>query len=43
MMLMYNMLTMLSPEHLWLYISMLRQFGQQADINITLMAAESLF
>jgi len=33
----------LSPEHLHLCISTLGQFGRQADTNITLTAAESLF
>ena len=43
MMLMCNSLSALSPEHLRLCISMLGQFGQQADTNIALTAAESLF
>jgi hypothetical protein len=33
----------LSPEHLRLCISMLGRFGRQADTNIALTTAESLF
>jgi len=35
-------LAALSPEHLRLSISMLGQFGRQADMNIALTAVESL-
>ena len=43
MMLMCNGLAVLSPEHLRLCISTLGQFRWQADMNIALTAAESLF
>jgi hypothetical protein len=43
MTLMCDVLAVLSPEHLQLHISMLRQFSQQAATNIVLMAAKSLF
>jgi hypothetical protein len=40
---MCDALAALSPEHLRLCISTLGQFGRQADTNIALTAAESLF
>jgi hypothetical protein len=43
MMLMCDGLSAPSPENLRLYISTLGQFGRQADTNIALTAAESLF
>ena len=43
MTLMCDGLAALSPEHLRLCISTLGQFGRQADTNIALTAAESLF
>lgn len=43
MTLMCDGLSALSPEHLRLCISTLGQFGRQADTNIALTAAESLF
>ncbi|KAH9013194.1 hypothetical protein EDB84DRAFT_1533406 [Lactarius hengduanensis] len=43
MTLMCDALAALSPEHLRLCISTLGQFGRQADTNIALTAAESLF
>jgi len=43
MTLMCDGLAALSPEHLRLCISTLGQFGRQADTNISLTAAESLF
>ncbi|KAH8990427.1 hypothetical protein EDB86DRAFT_3244911 [Lactarius hatsudake] len=43
MMLMCDALAALSPEHLRLCITTLGQFGRQADTNIALTAAESLF
>jgi hypothetical protein len=43
MTLMCDALAVLSPEHLRLCISTLGQFGRQADTNIALTAAESLF
>ena len=43
MTLMCDALTALSPEHLRLCISTLGEFGRQADTNIALTAAESLF
>jgi hypothetical protein len=43
MTLMCDGLAVLSPEHLRLCISTLGQFGRQADTNIALTAAESLF
>ncbi|KAI0300723.1 hypothetical protein B0F90DRAFT_1722805 [Multifurca ochricompacta] len=43
MTLMCDSLAALSPEHLRLCISTLGQFGRQADTNIALTAAESLF
>ena len=43
MTLMCDTLAALSPEHLRLCISTLGQFGRQADTNIALTAAESLF
>ncbi|KAI9452204.1 hypothetical protein F5148DRAFT_1237059 [Russula earlei] len=43
MTLMCDALSALSPDHLRLCISTLGQFGRQADTNIALTAAESLF
>lgn len=43
MTLMCDALAALSPDHLRLCISTLGQFGRQADTNIALTAAESLF
>ena len=43
MTLMCDGLAVLSPDHLRLCISTLGQFGRQADTNIALTAAESLF
>src|SRR5260221_3269111 len=43
MTLMCDVLSAPSPEHLRLCISTLGQFGRQADTNIALTAAESLF
>ncbi|KAH9954570.1 hypothetical protein BC827DRAFT_1143388, partial [Russula dissimulans] len=43
MTLMCDSLSALSPDHLRLCITTLRQFGRQADTNIALTAAESLF
>ncbi|KAH9955055.1 hypothetical protein BC827DRAFT_1262095 [Russula dissimulans] len=43
MTLMCDSLSVLSPDHLRLCITTLGQFGRQADTNIALTAAESLF
>ena len=40
-MLICNALAALSPEHLRLCISTLREFGRQSDTNISLTAVES--